>query len=57
MPNLQFGPWTRGIVNSSRDYTLPKSDSPGAKNTIAVLVKAAAGEGSDEFVEVDETAA
>ena len=24
MPSLQFGPWTAGIVNSSRDYTLPK---------------------------------
>ena len=37
MPSLQFGPWTRGIVNSSRDYTLPKSDAPGAQRTIAVL--------------------
>ena len=24
MPNLQLGPWPLGIVNSSRDYTLPK---------------------------------
>ena len=24
MPSLKFGPWTAGIVNSARDYTLPK---------------------------------